>query len=165
VKDAPRARQSLFDLQSLVERSKPDGDGKDPKQTSKQQTYLSRQVDYWSRMGDVAELEGHKTDAMTFYQNAIFARTTAPASGQTDDLAEKARALWTEIGGSNEGWQAWFTRKDLLGVATPAAASSTVFTAIEKKLPEFDLADPGGSRWRLADFKGKATLVGIWATW
>jgi hypothetical protein len=164
VKDARRARQALFDLQSLVERSKPSGDAKDPKQASKQRTYMSRQVDYWARIGDVAQLEGHKTDAMTFYQNAILARTATPASGQKDELAEKARALWTEIGGTNEGWQAWFTRRDLFGVAT-LTASSAVFTAIEKKLPEFDLTDLEGARWRLADFKGKPTLVGIWATW
>jgi peroxiredoxin len=36
---------------------------------------------------------------------------------------------------------------------------------MEKTLPDFDLADLSGARWRLADFKGKATLVGIWATW
>lgn len=163
-KNADLARQALLDVQALADKSKPKPDPKDPQQTAKQRTYLTRQSEYWYRMGDLAQLEGHRTDAMTYYQNALLARANPPASGLKDDLAEKARALWTDIGGSNEGWQAWLTRKDLLGVAAPEA-SATTLTKTEKALPDFNLADLNGARWRLADLKGKATLVGIWATW
>ena len=102
---------------------------------------------------------------MTFYQNAVLARPTPPGSGRKDVLGEKARALWTELGGTNEGWNAWYTRRDLLGGATPAAATALTWSKMDKALPPFELGDLKGATWRLADFKGKATLVGIWATW
>jgi hypothetical protein len=64
-------------------------------------------------MGDLAKLQEQKIDAMTFYQNALLARPSPPGSSQKDELGEKARALWRDLGGTNEGWQAWFNRKDL----------------------------------------------------
>jgi hypothetical protein len=163
VKDKDRARDALTHLQALADQSKPK-DVKDPKYATKQRAYLSRQVTYWREMGDFAQIEGRKIDALTFYQNALLARAEPPASSAKDDLGEKARALWKEAGGSNEAWQAWFTRRDLFG--QPAAAgSASMFTKLEKALPDFELADLSGVKWRLADFKGRTTLVGIWATW
>jgi hypothetical protein len=164
VKDKDRAREALSQLLAQMEKGKPKPDSKDPDQAAKQRTYMSRQVDYWGRMGDLAQLEARKIDAMTFYQNALLARPAPPPSTTKDELAEKARALWKDIGGSNEGWQAWFSRRELLGSATAAAAGVT-FTKMEKPLPEFELADMSGAKWRLADLKGKTTLIGIWATW
>jgi hypothetical protein len=166
VRDTARARKTLLDIQARVEAAKPTTDPKDTTYVGKQRSYLSRQADYWQRMGDVAAIEGHKTDAMTFYQNAVFARPAAPAAGAKDELGEKARALWTELGGSNEGWQAWFTRRDFLGGASATgAAAALTWTPMEKTLPAFELTDLRGATLRLPDFKGKATLVGIWATW
>ena len=109
VKDTARARKALLELQSRLEASKPKGDPKDAAFAAKQRPTCRAQADYWQRMGDLATLEGHKTDAMTFYQNAMLARPAPPTAGAKDELGEKARALWTELGGSNEGWQAWFT--------------------------------------------------------
>jgi hypothetical protein len=160
-KDVARARKTLLEIQTLADDAKP----KDAKDAQKQRTYLSRQVDYWRRTGDLAQLEGRKTDAMTYYQNALLARVSPPGTGQKDELAEKARGLWSDIGGSNEGWQAWFTRKELFGGGVPEATAASAWTKIEKTLPEFELADLSGRKWRLTDFKGKPTLVGIWATW
>jgi len=165
VKDTDRARKALSDLQARLDASKPKGDSKDPEQDAKRRAYMSRQVDYWSRLGDLAKLEGRKTDAMTFYQNAMLARSTPPAAGAKDELGEKARALWTELGGGNEAWQAWFSRRDVLGVAGPAASAGLTWAKLEKPLPGFELGDLAGAKWRLADLKGKTTLVGIWATW
>ncbi|MBE3132613.1 MAG: hypothetical protein IMZ55_04010 [Acidobacteria bacterium] len=102
---------------------------------------------------------------VTFDQNAMLARSTPPPAGAKDELGEKARALWTELGGGNEAWQAWFTRLDVLGVAEPAASAGLTWAKMEKPLPAFELGDLAGAKWRLADFKGKTTLVGIWATW
>jgi hypothetical protein len=165
VKDRDRAREALVRLQTLAEQSKPKADPKDPQQAARQRTYLSRQVTYWRAMGDLAQLEGHKTDAMTFYQNALLARLQPPAGAEKDELAEKVHTLWKELGGSNEAWQAWFTRRDLFGQAPTELTAGGRWTKIEKSLPDFELADLSGAKWRLADFKGKTTLVGIWATW
>jgi hypothetical protein len=165
VKDATAARKTLLDLQTLADNSKPKSDAKDANPDAKQRTYLLRLSEYWQRMGMLAHLEGHTTDAMTFYQNALLARPTPPPAGRKDDLAEKARALWTDLGGSNEAWQTWFSRREYLGGGTKTTAAGLTFTTLEKKLPEFELADLAGRKWHLSDFKGKPTLVGIWATW
>jgi hypothetical protein len=164
VKDKDGARAALTELQALADKSKPK-DPTDPKYAVQQRTWLSRQVTYWKALGDFAQLDGRSTDALTFYQNALLARAEPPPGGQPDDLGEKARALWKEAGGTNEGWQAWFTRKDLFGQPGADVAAAGRFTKIDKAVPEFDLTDLSGVKWRLADFKGKTTLVGIWATW
>jgi len=164
VKDKEQAREALNQLLGFMEKSKPKLDSKDPADADKQRTYLSRQVDYWSRMGDLAKLQERKIDAITFYQNALLARVSPPSDAQKDELAPKARALWQDVGGSNEGWQAWFNRKDIFG-QLPGVQAGGTWKKIEKRLPEFELADLKGTRWRLADLKGKTTLIGIWATW
>ncbi len=164
VKDKEQAREALNQLLGMMEKSKPKPDSKEPDAQTKQQTYFSRQVDYWSRMGDLATLEEKKIDALTYYQNALLARTSPPAGGQKDELGLKARALWQSLGGSNEGWQGWYNRKDLFG-QLPGARGGTTWTKSEKRLPDFNLADMKGAGWRLADIKGKTTLITIWATW
>lgn len=165
VGDKDRTRQALEQLLVLMEKYKPRPDSNDAKLAARQRAHMSRQVGYWQRMGDLAQLEGRpKIDAMTFYQNALLARASPPAGTAKDELAEKAHALWNEMGGSNEGWQAWMSRKELLGLAIPSA-SAAAWTKMEKSLPEFELADMTGATWRLADLKGKTTLIGMWATW
>jgi hypothetical protein len=165
-KDKNRARAALLDVQKLADDSKPKVGAKDPQQATKQQTYLWRQTTYWWRMGDLAQLEGHKTDAMTYYQNALLAYVEGQLPpARKDELVEQARALWADLGGSNEAWYAWFSRKELLGGVVPEALDYFSWTNMEKTLPDFDLEDLAGRKWRLADFKGKPTLVGIWATW
>lgn len=163
-KDKERAREALAQVQTLADQSKP-RDLKDPKYADKQRAYLSRQVIYWQAMGDLAQLDGRKLDAITFYQNALLARAEPPPATQRDELGEKARALWTEAGGSNEAWQAWYTRRDLFGESATDPAAGGGWAKTEKTLPDFELPDLTGVTWRLADFKGKTTLVGIWATW
>ncbi len=167
-KDKNRAREAVQRLQTLMEKSKPKADSKDPdKAAGQQRTYMSRQQTYWHKMGQLAELESSKIDALTFYQNALLARPNKPESGSEaakDELAEKARALWKEFGGSNEGWQAWFNRRDLFGQLA-AELGGLSWTKKEKPLPEFELADMRGTKWRLANLKGKTTLIGMWATW
>lgn len=164
VKDKEQAREALNQLLGQIEKSKPKPDSKDPAEADKLRTYLSRQVDYWSRVGDLAGLQERKIDAMTFYQNALLARVSPPSGTQKDELAEKARSLWQELGGSNEGWQAWFSRKDIFG-QLPGVQAGGTWKKIEKRLPEFELAELSGAKWRLADIKGKTTLITIWATW
>ncbi len=162
--DADRARDAIVRVQSLADRSKPENDEKDAaKAASKRKTYLSRQSDYWARMGDLARLDGRKVDAITFYQNALLARAEPPESPR-DELAEKARAVWKEIGGSETAWQAWSNRKELLGQPAAANEAASDWAGMEKKLPEFDLTDLSGRRWQLASIKGTVTLINVWAS-
>jgi hypothetical protein len=163
-KDRERAHQALQTVLKLVEQSKPKGDVdlKDSAQAGKQRTYVTRYGEYSQRMGDLAAFEGRKADAMTFYQNALLARPTPPASGAKDELAEKARGVWKELGGTNEGWVAWFNRRDVFGGALPDAGAAR-WTKMEKTLPDFELPDLAGVKWKLASIKGKTTLINVWA--
>jgi thiol-disulfide isomerase/thioredoxin len=89
------------------------------------------------------------------------------------------RELWKEINDSEDGFEAWMTetgsahpRADPKGTApAPKAAAATVvatqmgWTQMNKPLPDFQISDAEGKTWRLADLKGKVTLVNLWATW
>lgn len=165
VKDKERARDALNRVQGVALKSKPKADVKDATQASRQRLmYLSRLSEYWSRMANLAQLEGRKVDAMTFYQNALLARADAPqAANQKDEVRDKARALWKEIGGTNEGWLVWSDRKDLFAQPGDAAARSS-WTTIEKRLPDFQLTDLNSGKWSLAALKGKITLINVWAS-
>ena len=67
VKDKGRAPDALTHLQTLADQSRPK-DPKDPKYATKQRTYLSRQATYWRAMGDFAQIDGRKIDAITVDQ-------------------------------------------------------------------------------------------------
>jgi hypothetical protein len=164
VKDKDRARQALGRVQALALESKPGAEANDAAAAAKQRLlYVGRLGQYWQRMGDLAQLEGRKIDAMAYYQNALLARRQPPGAGEKDELGEKARNLWTEIGGSNEGWIAWCDRRDLLGQPDDAAAGSG-WAKLEKKLPDFHLTDLTGARWDLAALRGKITMINVWAS-
>jgi hypothetical protein len=169
-KNAELARPAIDRVRVLADQSKPKvpPDPEDKKQIADQRTFLSRQVDYWSRMGELAELEGRKTDAMTFYQNALLARSSysTTTSAARDTLGEQARRLWDELGGSTEAWLAWSERTTMFGGALPEALKAgggPAWEKMEKALPEFELADLLGTKWRLDDFRGKTTLINVWA--
>ena len=162
VKDKDRARAALGHVQALALKSKPKADLKDAAEAGKQRVkYLERMSAYWRRMGDLAQLEGRKADAVAFYQNALLAED--PSAAQKDTLSEKARALWKETGGTNEGWIAWSDRRDLFGPPSDTAARSS-WSKIEKKLPAFQLTDLTGAKWELGALKGKITLINVWAS-
>ena len=165
-KEKDRYREALQRLQSILDKSKPTGDPKSSEYASKQRDYLFRQKEYWQRMGDLAAVEIRKMDALTFYQNAMLARgkDSQPDNLGKDELAEKTRALWKELGGSNEGWQAWFNRaRELFGQIAPDTTGMT-WTKTDKPMPDFELADMKGAKWRLANLKGKTTLINLWST-
>ena len=54
--------------------------------------------------------------------------------------------------------------------AAPKTPSTVVssqlnWIQLDKPLPDFEISDAEGKSWRLADLKGKVTLVNLWATW
>jgi len=121
-------------------------------------------VVYWGLRARAAELQGRKQDAMAFYQNALQARLTAqqkPETGRKDELADNAHRLWTNLGGTEEGWQLWYGRpaNDLANQAT------LTWQEAHEPLPAFELADLHGKTWNLAALKGKTTFLNFWASW
>lgn len=116
-------------------------------------------------MGKVAEVENRKLDALTSYQTALsFRPQRDKEKGDTkDELADSAQRLWKELGGTEEGWQGYVTRRE----ATRSVSVAEVLTWDERKqpLPEFALVDMQGRKWGLGDLKGKVTFINFWATW
>ena len=170
LEDACTARDAVQRMNTLMRKLEPSGeaDAKDASAARQQYQHTVRQTAYWERLGSLAELEGRGMDALVFYQNALVVRPQ-PRKGMPrrpkDELAEKARALWKQYGGTNEGWQAWLSRKQLDASAVGAPDLLALWTRLKKPLPEFELTDLGGNKWTLDDLKGKVTFANVWATW
>lgn len=145
--------QRLEDMKALA------GDKK-----NRRKSYLVRLAAYWGRMGRLAEIQGHKQDAMTFYAHALLTRLDAeqkPVPGVKDELAEDAQRLWKDLGGTSEGWKTWYGRRaDAL-----ANVSTLTWEDSSEALPAFGYADLSGKTWNLESLKGKITFVNFWAVW
>jgi thiol-disulfide isomerase/thioredoxin len=109
-------------------------------------------------------LENRKTDALTYYQQALLTRLQPPAPWRgklEDDLTDEARALWKDIGGSEVAWAVW---------SKPPAAKAPELAEgrwekPKKQIPVFELADLQGKTWKLKTLEGKSVLINLWATW
>jgi hypothetical protein len=127
-------------------------------------SYAGRLAAYWRQMAREAELRGRKLDAMGFYENALLTRLDAqqkPATGKKDELADNARQLWANLGGTDEGWRMWYGRRaDAL-----ANQSGLTWEDANLPLPNFELADLSGKTWNVAALKGKTTFLNFWASW
>ncbi len=62
-------------------------------------------------------------------------------------------------GGSEESWPAWCAA----GREEEPVKSPSMKIEYLSELPDFEAKDLSGKTWRLADLKGKATLVDVWA--
>jgi hypothetical protein len=127
-------------------------------------SYTRRLSAYWAQMAREAELRGRKLDAMGFYENALLARLATeekPEPGKKDELADSARQLWANLGGTDEGWRLWYGRRaDAL-----ANQSGLTWEDANLPLPTFELADLSGKTWNVASLKGKVTFLNFWASW
>ncbi len=127
-------------------------------------SYARRLSVYWGQMAREAELRGRKLDAMGFYENALLTRLDAeqkPETGKKDELADSARELWANLGGTDEGWRLWYGRRaDAL-----ANQSGLTWEDANLPLPTFELADLSGKTWNVASLKGKVTFLNFWASW
>lgn len=123
-----------------------------------------RESDYWSNRARLATLENRKADALAYYQLALETRLTPPTPwhGRIDDpVTEEARAVWKDLGGSDNAWALW----SKLPASRPLEATQGRWEKPTKQLPAFDLADLSGKTWKLATLEGKSVLINLWATW
>ena len=130
----------------------------------RQKECASQEAAYWGLMGRLGEMQNRTQDAMAFYENGLLARLEKgqkPETGEKDELADNARRLWAKLGGTDEGWKIWYARRaDAL-----ATKSQLTWEKANEPLAAFELADLQGKTWKLADLKGKVTLLNFWATW
>ena len=131
--------------------------GPEPKQES-------LKSDYWWNRAKLAALEGHKADALAYYQLALQRRQEAPRvwHGELrDDLGDEARALWKKMGGTDTAW----ALRSSLTRGKVQELTAVRWERVQKPFPPFELADLSGKVWRLKDLAGKSLLINVWATW
>jgi thiol-disulfide isomerase/thioredoxin len=109
--------------------------------------------------GLIAELEGRKLDALLLYRASVQARTRKIPVGMDDPTSEAADRLWKELGGTAVGL-ALLTEKPKI-----VEVSDSRWERPKNPLPDFTVTDIEGKPVKLADFRGKAVLINLWATW
>jgi thiol-disulfide isomerase/thioredoxin len=127
-------------------------------------TLKKRESGYWLNRARLASLENRKADALTYYQLALATRISAPnwwRGKLEDDLADEARALWKEMGGTEVAYAVWSKPP----VAKGEELKEGRWEKPKRTLPAFELADLSGKTWKLATLEGKSVLVNLWATW
>lgn len=120
--------------------------------------------EYWMDRARLAQIDGRRQDAMAYYQLALGARTAPTEYFRgvlRDDLADEARELWKDLGGTETAWKAWSAQPP----KTAVAAEPAHWVKPTETLPSFELADLSGKTWKLGELKGKVLVVDVWATW
>ena len=116
----------------------------------------------WEVKAKWAELNGRKLDAMLMYRASLDVR---PANykfkaGKPDEIKEAYDRLWKELGGTEDGKQAW-----LKSISRVELARESDWEKPGKDLPAWELSDLQGKTWKVADLRGKTVLINIWASW
>jgi thiol-disulfide isomerase/thioredoxin len=117
---------------------------------------------YWLNRAKLAVVENRKADALVYCQLAYKTRKDPPEwrHGKFyDELADDARPLWKELGGTEAAFDIWSKP------AKPEELAEGRWEKPAKPLPEFELVDMSGKTWRLKELRGKAVLINVWATW
>lgn len=131
--------------------------------SNQNQLYSGWLSDYWTLRARGAELRDRKLDAMSFYENALLTRLDAQIKppAPVDDLVRDAHRLWTNLNGTEDGWQLWYGRpaNDL------ASKVALTWQKVDEPLPPLELTDLNDQPWSLASLKGKVTFITFWATW
>jgi len=176
IKKYDRAHELLAKLGTELSKDKPaDSAPEAEKRQHGQYEYM-----YWNNMAKWARAAGHKLEALTYERNSMLADPNTSLNPSAEQYRTSSlRELWKDINGSEDGFEAWMTKTgsayphaDPKGTApAPKSPATTVvatqmgWTQMDKPLPDFQISDAEGKTWRLADLKGKVTLVNLWATW
>ena len=159
LKQPDKAREVLAQLSGLASANKQAND-------SQKRALAYNQAVYWSAVGKVAEAEQRKLDALMAYQTALTFRPGAPtpAPGKKDELNDSAQRLWKELGGTEQGWNAYLARNEV-SKSKVGSAEVASWDTKNTDMPDFDLMDLQGRKWTPADLKGKVAFINFWATW
>ena len=153
LKQPDKAREVLAQLDGILQKTQAND--------TQKRAYAYEQTVYWQAAGKVAEAEQRKLDALTAYQTALTFRVMKPPK---DELSDNTQRLWKELGGTDQGWQAYLARTEASKTKL-AAAENASWDSKNTALPAFDLTDLQGRKWSLADLKGKVAFINLWATW
>jgi hypothetical protein len=160
LKQADKAQGALAQSEAALRALKSQINDKD----EFRKAYATQESSYWLAEARLAGIQGHKLDAMAYYESALLARLDSghiPAPGAKDDLAQEAHGLWASLGGAEESWKIWYARR----ADAIAAQSHLTWENAQEPLPPFQLVDLHGKTWQLADLKGKVVFLNFWASW
>ncbi len=115
---------------------------------------------YLANAAILAVSEGRKPDALLYYSEA-FREYPEDSSPETH-----AHQLWKELGGSEEGFNAWTSAFARIDHAPPTVTQGgSPWTRMNKPLAAFHGVDTTHKSWTFQDLQGKTTLINVWATW
>ena len=154
LKQPAKAREVLAQLAGILQKQQTND--------TQKRAFAYEQTVYWQATAKVAEAEQRKLDALTAYQTALTFRMMKPAN--KDELSDNTQRLWKELGGTEQGWQAYLARSEGMKNKLGTAETATWDTK-DSALPAFDLTDLQGRKWSLSDLKGKVAFINLWATW
>jgi thiol-disulfide isomerase/thioredoxin len=108
-----------------------------------------------------AIMQSRRLDALLYYRAARDLGGKQSHGGVTDvaELDKQIDALYAELGGTQATFGLFRKKTELSPI------SSISWEVPKNPLPSFSLTDLGGKTWSVADLKGVATLVNVWATW
>jgi thiol-disulfide isomerase/thioredoxin len=158
LKDFDLAHSTLMKLRKWLDADFPKYYDRDP------MNFPDQEGRYVFLMGRLAQAEDRKLDALAYYHqlitNPVYVREYAGP-------VNIARALFEELGGSDEAWTVWSKAQPWpAGRPDPPRGWPVMpWDAVNRALPEMHVPDATGRIWTLADFKGKTTFVFLWATW
>ncbi len=128
------------------------------------ETYPDYGAKYFLLSGQLAEAEDRPADAVAFYREVI---ANPYYRREYNGPVQHTRELWDRLGGTSAGWAA-LSAVPPLPDGVPKGFRGMPFEpwiAVDYRLPEMRLEDMGGRTWTSTDFRGKATLVYLWASW
>jgi hypothetical protein len=125
------------------------------------------QLEWLPLQGRLDELEGNTKQALDYYQKFLASMGRRVASGEVQlgplisDRIAGIKHLYLANGGKEESWIEWATA----GHKEEPARPPSLRIEYPTQLPDFEAKDLNGRIWRLADLKGKATLIVVWTAW
>ena len=153
LKQPDKAREVLAQLAGILQKTQAND--------AQKRAFAHEQSVYWQAVGKVAETEQRKLDALTAYQTALTFRVRTPPK---DELTDNTQRLWKELGGTDQGWQAYVARTEA-SKSKMATAEIATWDSKNTAIPDFALSDLEGRKWSLGDLKGKVAFINLWATW
>jgi len=119
--------------------------------------------EWLTRRARLAEIEGDIPNALSLYQQSLRLVPAEFLEGK-DPQSEEITAVkkyYLAHGGKQESWLEW---AKAAGGPEPVKLEAPPLE-FAKPFPDFEASDLSGKIWRLADLKGRVTLIDVWATW